>query len=62
MDSGEFAQPDSGTILWKYAGEGRREAIEPPVQMDVLGLAPAATGVFRRGFFEGLIIPSRAAQ
>jgi type VI secretion system protein ImpL len=62
MDSGEFAQSDSGTILWKYAGEGRREAIEPPVQMDVLGLVPAATGVFRRGFFEGLLIPSRATQ
>jgi hypothetical protein len=62
MDSGDFEQSDSATVQWKYFGVGRREPLEPPVQMDIVGLAPAAAGVFNRRFFEGFRLPRKAIQ
>jgi type VI protein secretion system component VasK len=61
MDSGDFGESD-GTIQWKYSGEGRKDLIDPPVQMDIVGLTPATVGVFKRSLFEGLSIPPKATQ
>jgi len=36
--------------------------IDPPVQMDIVGLTPATVGVFKRSLFEGLSIPPKATQ